>query len=198
MNSLILSSVLSMAAFAFVGSLTPGPNTIIAASIGAHSGWRAAWPHACGVAVGFGAMLVLAGLGVAGLLQMVPSLAVGMRLAAAAYLFWLALQMARSRSSSLQLGLSSMSFTQSVGFQFLNPKAWTLAAATVSVEASDSSPLSLMAVVLIFATAAITSILLWSMLGEKICAWATTPRRVRRLNCGTAVLLALTAAWMLT
>ena len=73
-----------------------------------------------------------------------------------------------------------MSFAQSAGFQFLNPKAWVLAAATVSVEASGPSPLALTTVMLIFAVAAITSVLLWAVLGARVCAWATTPRRIER------------------
>ena len=186
-----------MAAFAFVGSLSPGPNTVIAASIGAHRGWRAAWPHAWGVTVGFGLMLALSGMGVAGLLQALPGVALAMRLAAAAYLFWLALLIARSHASSIQLDQSSMSFKQSAAFQFLNPKAWVLAAATVSVDASGNAPLPLVSVVTIFSVAAVTSILFWAVLGARICAWATTPQRLRRLNLGVAVLLALTAAWML-
>ena len=105
MSALPQSAILSMAAFALVGSLSPGPNTIIAASIGARSGWRAALPHAWGVAAGFAAMLALAGAGVAGLLQMVPGLAIGMRLAAATYLFWMAVQVSRARSG-IQLGIA--------------------------------------------------------------------------------------------
>jgi threonine/homoserine/homoserine lactone efflux protein len=57
--------------FAWVGSVTPGPNNAIALSMAANFGVRAVVPHSVGVAVGFSSMLVAAGLGAYGLLMMV-------------------------------------------------------------------------------------------------------------------------------
>nr|BFE96380.1 hypothetical protein GCM10020185_69160 [Pseudomonas brassicacearum subsp. brassicacearum] len=60
-----MSLILSMAAFALVASITPGPVNIVALSSGARYGFRATLRHVGGATLGFVLLLVLMGLGVA-------------------------------------------------------------------------------------------------------------------------------------
>ena len=50
--------------FAFVSSITPGPNNIMLMNSGANYGFKLTVPHFLGVGIGFTLMIVLVGLGV--------------------------------------------------------------------------------------------------------------------------------------
>jgi hypothetical protein len=55
----------ALLAFAFAASVTPGPNVIMVAASSANHGVRATLPHMAGISVGFPAMTVFVGLGLA-------------------------------------------------------------------------------------------------------------------------------------
>ena len=54
---------LSMAAFALVSSITPGPVNIVALGAGARHGLAASMRHVSGATIGFTVLLLLIGLG---------------------------------------------------------------------------------------------------------------------------------------
>jgi len=56
----------ALVAFAFVTSITPGPNNLMLMASGANFGLRRTVPHMLGVALGFVFMAVLVGVGLAG------------------------------------------------------------------------------------------------------------------------------------
>ena len=184
--------------FAVVGSFTPGPNTMIAASIGAQNGWKAAWPHAFGVAVGFSSMLLLAALGVAGALWLLPGTEWVLRVVGAIYMCWCAWGIATSGTEDSSLGgPSTFSFLRSVGFQYLNPKGWMLAMAATSMYShAMSGPLAVGAL-LICALASVASIMCWSVVGTGLGRLLTTPRRKLTFHYSAGILLLATAAWIL-
>jgi threonine/homoserine/homoserine lactone efflux protein len=67
----------NLAAFALLAvatSVTAGPNNIMVASSAASSGVRATVPHMLGISLGFGAMVAVVGLGVAGPLADHPAM----------------------------------------------------------------------------------------------------------------------------
>jgi len=57
--------LMSLAAFAFVSSITPGPNNLMLMASGANFGFRPTIPHMLGIGIGFAFMLVLLGAGLA-------------------------------------------------------------------------------------------------------------------------------------
>lgn len=198
MASTSLSVLMPVALFAIVGSFTPGPNTMIAASIGAQSGWRAAWPHAFGVAVGFCSMLVLAAGGIVGALWFLPGMDIALRLVGAAYMCWCAWGLAfGGTDGSSAKGPARFSFIRSIGFQYLNPKAWMLAMAATSMYAPGATGLLAVAALAICAFAAISSIVCWSAVGDRLGRWLTTRRRRLAFNYCAGGALAGTAVWML-
>ena len=58
---------LALLGFAIAMSVTPGPNVLMVAAGAANAGVRATVPHMVGIAIGFGAMLLI----VAGLWQLI-------------------------------------------------------------------------------------------------------------------------------
>lgn len=198
MSSTNLAELIPVALFAVVGSFTPGPNTMIAASIGAQSGWRAAWPHAFGVAIGFCSMLVLAAFGVVGTLWLLPGVDLALRIVGAAYMCWCAWGLAFASNDGASVGgPSSFSFIRSIGFQYLNPKAWMLAMAATSMYAPRATGLLAVAALLICAVVALASIVCWSAIGAELGRLLTTRSRRRAFNYCAGAALTATAIWML-
>lgn len=73
------SLLLALVTFSFIGSVTPGPNNIMLMASGAAFGLRRTLPHMAGITLGFGVMILLVGLGLAGLLDRWPMLATGLK-----------------------------------------------------------------------------------------------------------------------
>jgi threonine/homoserine/homoserine lactone efflux protein len=122
--------------FAFVGSITPGPNNLMLMASGVNYGVRRTLPHMAGVFLGFGLMTFAVGIGLAKVFQDLPWLYVVLRWAAAAYLLYLAYKMATARGvgSAVTEG-RPMSFLAAVGFQWVNPKAWVMALGAITTYA---------------------------------------------------------------
>ncbi|MEG3002849.1 MAG: hypothetical protein RR855_20105, partial [Comamonas sp.] len=61
--TLTLTTVLPLAMFAIVSSITPGPNNVMLTASGATFGYRRTLPHMLGISLGGAAMLLLIGAG---------------------------------------------------------------------------------------------------------------------------------------
>ena len=122
--------------FAFVASVTPGPNNLMMMASGVNYGVRRTLPHMAGVCLGFGAMTFAVGLGLTGIFHTLPWLYVGLRWGAAAYILYLAYRMATAKGvGSAVTGGRPMSFMSAVAFQWVNPKAWVMALGAITTYA---------------------------------------------------------------
>jgi|GEM_PF-1787042 len=131
--------LLALATLAVVGSFTPGPNNVIATATGANHGLRATLPHILGVPFGFGTMLVAGSLGVAALVVAHPLLGQAIKWLGIAYLLVIAWMIGRASDIGERRLARPLTFWQSAGFQYANPKAWMLAAATAGTFMSTGS-----------------------------------------------------------
>lgn len=116
--------------FAFVTSVTPGPNNVMLTASGANFGLVRTIPHIIGIAVGVVVMIYCVGLGAAQLLQRYPALHEAMKLVGAAYLLWLAWAIASAGrpGEAGRQAARPMSLLQAALFQWVNPKAWIMLA----------------------------------------------------------------------
>jgi threonine/homoserine/homoserine lactone efflux protein len=122
--------------FAFVSSITPGPNNLMMMASGANFGVRRTLSHMAGVCLGFGAMTFAVGVGLAGVFHVLPWLYVVLRWGAAAYILYLAFRMATAKGVGQGFTESRpMSFLGAVAFQWINPKAWVMALGAVTTYA---------------------------------------------------------------
>ena len=55
--------ITALTLFAFVSSITPGPNNLMLMASGANFGFRRSVPHMFGVTLGFILMIILVGVG---------------------------------------------------------------------------------------------------------------------------------------
>jgi threonine/homoserine/homoserine lactone efflux protein len=178
-------------------SFTPGPNNTIATVTAANHGFRAAVPHMLGVPLGFSTMLVAGSLGVAALLIAHPLLAQLIKWVGIAYLLYIAWLIARASSLGDRAVAQPLTFWQSATFQYANPKAWMLAAATAATfMAQGAGPTRTVIIVAVYALAAFLSLVLWAGLGAALRAWLMQGARLRVFNGAMGALLAATAVWM--
>ena len=68
---------LALIGFAFVTSVTPGPNNMMLLASGVNFGARRTVPHMLGIRLGHALMVFVVGLGLAGVIHAWPALMVG-------------------------------------------------------------------------------------------------------------------------
>lgn len=186
-----LQDLLALAAFAFVTSVTPGPNNMMLMASGANFGLRRTLPHLFGVALGFVFMLVLVGAGVARVLEASPLLGELLRWACVLMLVRLAFTLARAGGpeQAAAAGASPLTFLQAAGFQWVNPKAWAMALTAVGAYAPSAEPIALVLVALVFGLVNLPSTGLWAVLGVQVRGLLASPARLRAFNLLMAGLL---------
>ena len=182
--------LLSLAAFAFVTSITPGPNNLMLMASGANFGVRRTVPHMLGVALGFVFMAVLVGAGRGGVFVAVPQLHTALKAASVAYLLYLAWKIATALPPG-EAGRAGrpMTFMAAAAFQWVNPKAWAMALTAVSVYAPSRGMAGITAVAVVFGIVNLPSVGAWAALGQGMRRVLTNPARMRAFNVVMAVLL---------
>jgi threonine/homoserine/homoserine lactone efflux protein len=196
MIALMQGELGALALFAFVTSVTPGPNNVMLTASGVNFGFRRSIPHILGITFGFPAMLVAVGLGAAGVLQASPTLHTVLKWCGAAYLLWLAWAIAHATPAQAERGASQsgpMSFFGAALFQWVNPKAWVMLAGALptftTVGGTLWQEIALMAAA--FALACLPSCALWCGFGVAIGRLLGSPHALRGFNMAMAALLAL-------
>lgn len=67
------AALLALTTFAFVTSITPGPNNIMLLHSGARFGFRPTVPHMLGISIGFSVMIFLCCIGIAAVVLRYPA-----------------------------------------------------------------------------------------------------------------------------
>jgi threonine/homoserine/homoserine lactone efflux protein len=193
LHTMSFDTFIAVLVFSIVMGFTPGPNNVMLASSGATHGVRRTWPHLMGVALGFPAMILVIGLGLASILLASSKLQLGMKVISCVYLLWLAIQIGRSRSvgGSAAKG-RPLTFLQAAAFQWVNPKAWLIAVGAISAyTAGVGAHLYLQVAIIAAISVAVTfsSCLTWAACGAAIGRWLRSPLALRLFNLLMAALL---------
>lgn len=188
----------ALIAFAFVSSITPGPNNLMLMASGANFGFRRTIPHILGIGTGFMVMLLLIGMGLKQLFDAYPISHQILQTLCLTYLVYLAYKIATanlpkdSENSSLNNGESKpMTFIQAALFQWVNPKAWTMALTGLSVFSPTATLSSVLIVTFTFGAVNLPSVSVWTVMGQQMRRFLTSNRRLRAFNIGMASLLLL-------
>ena len=183
---------LALLGFAFVTSVTPGPNNMMLLASGANFGFRRTLPHMLGISIGHAVMVFLVGLGLAGVFKAWPPALTALKLVSVAYMAWLAWKIAHAAAPGEGKGAAQpMTFLQAAAFQWVNPKAWAMALTAVSAYVAVPSVAAYAAVAGVFALVNLPSITLWVAAGQAVRGWLTGPGRLRAFNWTMAALLLL-------
>lgn len=185
------TTVAALAAYAFVTSITPGPNNLMLLASGTNFGLRRTLPHLLGISLGFGVMVFGVGLGLTGLFLAFPPLYLAMKVVGAAYLVWLAWRIATAAAPTGESKRRRpMSFLGAAAFQWVNPKAWIMAVGAISNYApAEAGASSLAVIALVYALVNAPSVAVWAAFGAALRNWLTHPRRLRIFNIAMAILL---------
>lgn len=116
---------LAMGVFAFVMAFTPGPNNILLTASGVNFGFARTIPHVLGIEFGFIVLVLACGAGLGLVFAALPSLQTVIKIAGAAYMFWLAWKVANAHyeGDGAQRRARPFSFLEAAAFQWVNPKA---------------------------------------------------------------------------
>lgn len=183
----------ALAAFAFVSSITPGPNNLMLLASGANFGIRRTMPHMIGVAGGFTLMIAIVGFGLSGLFTAFPIAQTILKAASVAFLVYMAWRLANAgQPKSVEADARPLRLWQAAAFQWINPKAWAMALTALSAYAPDRSLTGVIWVSLVFGMVNLPCIAIWAGLGTQMRRWLSNPRRLRIFNWAMAGLLLAT------
>ena len=191
-----LDMFLALLVFAFVASVTPGPNNLMLLASGVNFGLRRTVPHILGVGLGFAVMVALVGLGLGRVLAAWPQVYAAMRVAGVLYLLWLAWKLAGAGAVRMEDGEARqgrpMTFLGAAAFQWVNPKGWVMAVtATATYSVPERFTASALLVALVFGLVSLPASGSWAVFGVWLRRWLAEPRVVRVFNVTMAVLLVL-------
>ncbi len=182
--------VIALLGFAFVTSVTPGPNNMMLLASGVNFGFRRTVPHMLGISAGHSLMVFLVGLGIAGLFRAFPLSVTMLKVASVGYMLWLAWKIARAGAPGEGAARARpMTFLQAAAFQWVNPKAWAMALGAVTAYVATPSATAYLAVAATFAAVNLPSVSLWAAAGQGLRRWLDAPARLRAFNWTMAALL---------
>ena len=182
----------ALALFCVVTLFTPGPNNLMLMTSGLNFGFRRGVPHMLGVALGFTLMVLIVGLGLGVIFERWPLIYAVLKYAGAAYLLYLAWQIAvslppvpGSESAGRPIG-----FLQAAAFQWVNPKAWVMAVGAVSTYAAVAAfPVNVIIIAALYCGLGLASSGAWLGFGAALQPILTNRRAVRTFNIVMALLL---------
>lgn len=178
--------------FVVVTLFTPGPNNTMLMSSGLNFGFRRGLPHLWGVALGFAVMVLAVGLGLGAVFQAYPALYTVLKYVGAAYLLYLAWQIATAGAPDPDGAARGrpITFLEGAAFQWLNPKGWVMAVGAISTYAAVAAfPGNVLLIAFLFGSLGILSSATWLGFGTSLRQLLRSPRIVRAVNIGMAVLL---------
>jgi len=187
--------------FVVVGSITPGPNNTISTASGAAFGFARTVPQILGVSVGYPVMIVAFGFGLGEVLRQAPWLHEALRYAGAAFLLYLAWRIASAVGVERAEAKRPLTLIEAALFQWLNPKAWTLALGTIAAFTTPGlgfygflAEIGVIAV--LSGVIAFLALSVWCLFGMAIAGALADEGKRRIFQYSLAVLLALSVAFL--
>lgn len=187
-----LERLIALFSFAVATTWSPGPNNIMLANSGASFGYRASLPHAFGVALGFPLMLFFIALGLGEIFKASPIFRELLKWAGAALLLYIGWRIATAgRAKEGSARSRPFTFVEAAGFQWINPKAWSMAIGVASLYMLGQQPVvEAAAAAALFVLAGIGSSQTWTIFGAGIRRFLSTETRLRTFNLAMGLLVA--------
>ena len=184
--------LLAFVLFAFVSSVTPGPNNTMLLSSGVNFGFNRTIPHMLGISCGFAVMVLAVGLGLGAVFKSYPVLYTVLRYAGAAYLLYLAYQIATSGpvKDATDKEARPMSYLGAAAFQWVNPKAWVMAIGAISTYTPINGYFTNVVIIaLVFGVVNLPAVSMWAGCGSLLRNVLRDPFWLRIFNGVMAALL---------
>jgi threonine/homoserine/homoserine lactone efflux protein len=186
-----VSELVALVAFAFVGSVSPGPNNTVLWASGLRFGFRRTVPHVLGTALGIGLLVVGVAAGIGALLEAVPAAEFVLKVAGSLYLLYVAYLVLGNGGVGCTEVSNPLTLRQAIVFQCVNPKAWIFAIAAVGTFLSTNLP---WAVGVGFLTGILMAVVvgsssIWAVGGAALGRVVDEERTRRVISIGLAALL---------
>ena len=201
MNSTLLVSLIG---FAFISSITPGPNNLLLMSSGALFGWRKTLPHLAGVLLGFAVLMSCAVFGLGAAVSQWPWSLLLVKILGASWLAWMSLKFLRAGiggpAGDMDKAPISRPFRlyEAALFQWINPKALvaTISSAGAFIAIADSPAARAIIIVGVFFGAGAVSCTSWMMAGDSLKRLMSSGGAANWINLGMGLMILLTAVYI--
>ena len=189
----------ALAAFYFTMFFTPGPNNAMLTASGMKFGFIRTLPHLIGISLGHILQIGLTCLGLANLFLIYPQIQFYMKILCFLYLLYLGWKMIGAFSLIQKETGRPLRFYEASLFQFINPKAWSIAV-TVASGFFPTEENIFIGVVFVTITAAVINLptcSLWALFGSGLREFANNEKTKKIIEYLLAVLLVLTGLFIL-
>ncbi len=192
----MLETIVAFASFAFVASVTPGPNNVLLTATGSRVGFRRGLPTLLGITTGFAVMIFVLTMGLGSLVLDNPGVLLVLRVAGVLMLVWLSYQIAFApvNVGSGQHPAKALGFPGAALFQWVNPKAWMVVGSAISAYMiPDHSALrQATTFAAVFFVAGVVGCIPWLAFGSLLQRLLKTERTARLFNYSMGLLLLAT------
>ena len=189
----------ALAAFYFTMFFTPGPNNAMLTASGMKFGFIRTLPHLIGISLGHILQIGLTCLGLASLFLIYPQIQLYMKTLCFLYLLYLGYKMIGSFSLIQKKTGRPLRFYEASLFQFINPKAWSIAV-TVASGFFPSGENIFIGVAFVTITAGVINLpvcSLWALFGSGLRKFVNNEKTKKIIEYLLAVLLILTGLFIL-
>tara|TARA_A100001011_G_scaffold379763_1_gene446195 strand:- start:1300 stop:1899 length:600 start_codon:yes stop_codon:yes gene_type:complete len=189
----------ALATFYFTMFFTPGPNNAMLTASGMKFGFIKTLPHLVGISLGHIFQIGLTCFGLANLFLIYPQIQFYMKILCFLYLIYLGWKMLGSFNSIQKKTGRPLRFYEASLFQFINPKAWSIAV-TVASGFFPTKENIFIGVAFVTITAAIINLptcSLWALFGSGLRKFINNEKTKKIIEYLLAVLLVLTGLFIL-
>ncbi|MFC7420065.1 LysE family translocator [Iodobacter arcticus] len=180
-------------------SVTPGPNNLMLAASGGNFGFRRSIPHLLGISIGHGIQVFIVGILLAWVMASINTARPILGVIGCAYLLWLSWKIWKAASPEGKEAAKPMSFLAAALFQWVNPKAWVMVLNTVILflPAGQNNIIAVISLAALCALINLPCICIWAWLGDALRQHLLVPARLKLFNGTMAVMMAITALFLL-
>ena len=189
----------ALATFYFTMFFTPGPNNAMLTASGMKFGFIKTLPHLLGISLGHVFQIGLTCFGLANLFLIYPQIQFYMKILCFLYLIYLGWKMIGSFSSVQKKTGRPLKFYEASLFQFINPKAWSIAI-TVASGFFPAEENIFIGVAFVTVTAAVINLptcSLWALFGSGLRNFVNNEKIKKLIEYLLAVALVLTGLFIL-
>ena len=189
----------ALSAFYFTMFITPGPNNAMLTASGMKFGFIKTLPHLIGIPLGHIFQIGLVCFGLANLFIVYPQIQFYMKILCFFYLIYLSWKMIGSFNLNKKNSGRPLKFYEASLFQFINPKAWSIAVAVASgfFPAEENIFVGVAFVTITAAVICFPSISLWALFGSGLRTFVNNEKTKKITEYFLALLLVLTGLFIL-
>ena len=189
----------ALSAFYFTMFFTPGPNNAMLTASGMKFGFARTLPHLIGIPLGHILQIGLTCFGLANIFLLYPQVQFYMKILCFLYLLYLSWKMIGSFSLVQKESGRPLKFYEASLFQFINPKAWSIAITVASgfFPTEENIIIGVSFVTITAAVICFPTISLWALFGSGLRKFVNEQKTKKKIEYILAVLLVLTGLFIL-